>query len=70
MRALLEGIEVTGQGDYVRIASLELLAAEINRNNIDRNTAELGVFRGNFAKEINRSSCPDVQQKLKPLVAA
>ncbi len=39
--------------DYNRIATFSLLAKEINQNNIPGNTAELGVFRGDFAQYIN-----------------
>ena len=44
---------VYGASDFVRISSLELVANEINANNISGNVAELGVFRGDFAKLIN-----------------
>lgn len=40
-------------GDYVRNSSLELVAHEINARNIAGNVAELGVYRGDFAKIIN-----------------
>ena len=36
-----------------RAATLELMAREIYRYNIEGNTAELGVFQGNFARLIN-----------------
>lgn len=39
--------------DYVRASSLELIANEIYDNNISGNVAELGVYRGDFAKLIN-----------------
>lgn len=39
--------------DYVRVASLELIAQEIKEKNLQGAVAELGVFRGSFAKEIN-----------------
>ena len=39
--------------DYFRVSSLELVAYEIYKNNIKGNAAELGVFRGDFAKYIN-----------------
>lgn len=39
--------------DYVRIASLELMAKEIGRNEVSGNVAELGVYRGEFASLIN-----------------
>jgi O-methyltransferase len=44
--------------DYIRASSLELVAHEIYTNNIPGNVAELGVFRGDFAKLIN-SAFPD-----------
>ncbi|MDR3345010.1 MAG: TylF/MycF family methyltransferase [Oscillospiraceae bacterium] len=40
-------------GDYVRNAALELAAREIAQLNIDGAVAELGVYRGDFAKLIN-----------------
>lgn len=42
-------------GDYVRHSSLELVAQEINNNSIKGSVAELGVFRGEFAKRINQA---------------
>jgi O-methyltransferase len=39
--------------DYIRLSSLELAANEISQKNITGETAELGVFRGEFAKHIN-----------------
>jgi O-methyltransferase len=39
--------------DYFRVSSLELVAHEIYINNIKGNVAEVGVFRGDFAKYIN-----------------
>jgi O-methyltransferase len=44
--------------DYVRVSSLELVANEIYEKNISGNTAELGVFKGDFSSKIN-SSFPD-----------
>lgn len=41
--------------DNFRLSSLELVANEIYKNNIKGNVAELGVFRGDFAKFINLS---------------
>jgi O-methyltransferase len=40
-------------GDYLRISSLELVAHEIYENNIEGCVAELGVYRGDFARRIN-----------------
>jgi O-methyltransferase len=37
------------------LSSLELVAHEINENKLHGNVAELGVFRGEFAKNINIS---------------
>jgi O-methyltransferase len=46
-------IDVYQTGDYVRLSSLELVAKEIYENNINGSIAELGVFRGEFAKILN-----------------
>jgi O-methyltransferase len=40
-------------GDYVRNSSLELVAHEIRTRRIGGSVAELGVYRGDFAKIIN-----------------
>lgn len=40
-------------GDYVRLSSLELVADEIRHRGTEGSVAELGVFRGEFAKRIN-----------------
>jgi len=49
------GTYLSGEvGDYVRIASLELVAYEINRKMLIGNIAELGVYKGDFAKMINK----------------
>jgi len=40
--------------DYVRVASLELISYEINLRQIKGNVAELGVYKGKFARQINR----------------
>ena len=40
--------------DYVRVASLELVSYEINHRQIRGNVAELGVYKGKFARQINR----------------
>jgi O-methyltransferase len=39
--------------DHVRLSSLELIAFEINEKKLQGNVAELGVFRGDFARHIN-----------------
>lgn len=39
--------------DYVRFKLLELLTEQIQQQNISGNLAEVGVFRGNFARVIN-----------------
>jgi O-methyltransferase len=39
--------------DYIRLATLELLSHEINQRNLTGNVAELGVYKGKFAKYIN-----------------
>lgn len=40
--------------DYVRVATLELLRHEIEKHNVAGEVAELGVYKGGFAKYINR----------------
>ena len=40
--------------DYIRLATLELVANEINLASITGNVAELGVYKGKFAKYINK----------------
>jgi ribosomal protein S4E len=42
------------EGGYIRSATLGLLAQEIEQRKIDGDTAELGVFRGDFAVSIER----------------
>lgn len=42
-------------GDYVRNSSLELVAHEINSRKIQGSVAELGVYRGDFAKIVNEA---------------
>ncbi|MDR1955675.1 MAG: TylF/MycF family methyltransferase, partial [Treponema sp.] len=39
--------------DYFRVSSLELISFEIYNKKTPGNVAELGVFRGDFAKHIN-----------------
>ncbi|MED4853131.1 TylF/MycF/NovP-related O-methyltransferase [Caldifermentibacillus hisashii] len=46
-------IDVYHSGDYVRLSSLELVAKEIYEKNVNGSVAELGVYRGDFAKYIN-----------------
>jgi O-methyltransferase len=41
------------ENGYIRTASLALISNEIYDKNISGNVAELGVYRGNFAKNIN-----------------
>jgi O-methyltransferase len=41
------------ENDYIRASSLELIANEIYDKNIEGVVAELGVYRGDFAKIIN-----------------
>ncbi|WP_158589488.1 TylF/MycF/NovP-related O-methyltransferase [Butyrivibrio sp. CB08] len=48
-----EGTEI--KNDYVRIKTFELLVKEIKKNEVVGNVAELGVFRGDFAKYINKA---------------
>ena len=40
--------------DYIRISSLELIADEIYRKGVTGSVAELGVYKGDFAKDINK----------------
>jgi O-methyltransferase len=40
--------------DYVRVATLELLAYEIIKKNVPGSVVELGVYRGAFAKYLNQ----------------
>src|SRR4029079_18426640 len=40
--------------DYIRLSTLELVAYEIDRNNILGSVAELGVYKGKFARYINQ----------------
>jgi O-methyltransferase len=40
--------------DYIRLSTLELLSHEIHTNKVPGNVAELGVFKGKFARYINR----------------
>lgn len=47
--------EKTYQEDYCRYRSFELFANEIIKNNIDGETAELGVYKGTFSRLINAS---------------
>jgi O-methyltransferase len=39
--------------DYIRLATLELVSAEIEGRKLDGNVAELGVYKGKFARYIN-----------------
>ena len=43
----------TNYFDYIRLGTLELVSAEINRKNIQGSVAELGVYKGKFARYIN-----------------
>jgi O-methyltransferase len=40
--------------DYVRLSTLELISYEINKKQLQGNVAELGVYKGKFAKYINQ----------------
>ena len=40
--------------DYIRLSTLELVAEEINTKNIQGAVAELGVYKGKFARYINQ----------------
>jgi O-methyltransferase len=39
--------------DYIRLATLELISDEIRKKNLTGNVAELGVYKGKFARYIN-----------------
>ena len=40
--------------DYVCLATLELVSNEINKKNLEGHVAELGVYKGKFARYINK----------------
>lgn len=40
--------------DYIRLATLELISHEINKKKLEGNIAEVGVYKGKFAKYINQ----------------
>lgn len=40
--------------DFVRYTTLELCSIEIKNNNVKGNVAELGVYKGEFAKRVNQ----------------
>jgi O-methyltransferase len=40
--------------DYVRLSTLELISHEINKKKLSGNVAELGVYKGRFARYINQ----------------
>jgi O-methyltransferase len=40
--------------DYIRISALELISYEIYKNDLTGNVAELGVYKGKFARYINQ----------------
>ncbi len=42
------------QFNDVRVETLRLIAENLNENNIEGNVAEVGVYKGEFAREINR----------------
>ena len=44
----------TNYFDYIRLATLELISDEIRRKNVGGNVAELGVYKGKFARYINQ----------------
>lgn len=48
-------IDVYSDGCYVRLSSLELASKEIYEKDVPGAVAELGVFRGRFAKKINEA---------------
>lgn len=52
---LIDVLDPTGSSDFVRRAALELCAHDIAGRNIDGAVAELGVYRGEFARRINQA---------------
>lgn len=42
------------ESDYVRLSTLELFAREVEAEKISGNCAEVGVYKGDFAKYINK----------------
>ena len=40
--------------DYIRLATLELVSYEIEKKNLEGNVAELGVYKGKFARYLNQ----------------
>jgi O-methyltransferase len=40
--------------DYVRLSTLELVSYEIKRKNLEGSVAELGVYKGKFARYLNQ----------------
>jgi len=40
--------------DYIRLATLELASYEINRKKLEGSVAELGVYKGKFARYLNQ----------------
>ncbi len=40
--------------DYIRLSTLELISFEINQKKLSGNVAELGVYKGKFARYINQ----------------
>ena len=40
--------------DYIRLSTLELVSNEVNKNKLVGNVAELGVYKGKFARYINQ----------------
>lgn len=50
----IEGFQAHIHDDYVRISTLELLAARIKELGVEGNIAEAGVYRGDTAKHYNQ----------------
>ncbi len=48
-------IPVPQKGNYIRISTFELAVREILENKVAGSTAEVGVYRGDFAKYINQA---------------
>ena len=48
-------LDIFNSPDYIRIASLELVAAQIEQGQIKGDVAELGVYQGHFAQYLNQA---------------
>lgn len=41
--------------EYIRLSTLELIAEEIARKQVEGSVAELGVYKGHFARRLNQA---------------